>query len=103
MAESNGQENTRLDRIEEMIARQVVANEEAHEDFRVDLKDPLRIQVLMSGGVTQMHAVVKQHSAQIGTLTESEKHLGERAESLVCAIGEWMGARKNGRCSMWPK
>ncbi|MDQ6705538.1 MAG: hypothetical protein M3Z85_06200 [Acidobacteriota bacterium] len=91
MAETNGRENTRLDRIEEMIARQVLANEEAHDDFRADLKDLLRVQVLMSDDLSKMQAIVHEHSAEIASLAASQKHTGERVESLVSAIGEWIG------------
>ncbi|MDQ2899891.1 MAG: hypothetical protein M3Y07_08840 [Acidobacteriota bacterium] len=90
MAENNGRENTRLDRIEEMIVRQVLANEEAHHDFRAELKEVFRVQVLMSDDLSKMHAVTKEHSAQIANLTVSLKHTGERVESLVSAIGEWI-------------
>ncbi|MDQ6664280.1 MAG: hypothetical protein M3Z23_07785 [Acidobacteriota bacterium] len=90
MAETNGRENTRLDRIEEMIARQVLANEEAHDDFRADLKELLRIQVLMSDDLSKTQAAIKEHSAQIASLTASQKHTGERVEALVSAIGAWI-------------
>lgn len=45
--ENNGQGESRLDRIEKMIERQVIANEAAHESFRAEHKLLLTAQVLL--------------------------------------------------------
>ncbi len=54
MSEGNGNGKSRLDRIEEMIERQVRANEAAHEFFIEEDKRLLTAQILMNGAMHKM-------------------------------------------------
>ena len=65
MSDTNGQGKSRLDRIEEMIERQVLANEAAHEFFREEDKRLLTAQILMNGA---MQKTVQSMEKMAGTV-----------------------------------
>jgi hypothetical protein len=54
MSEENGHGKSRLDRIEESIERQILANEAAHERFEEENKRLLTAQILMNGAMQKM-------------------------------------------------
>lgn len=54
MSETNGQSNSRLDRIETLIERAVLANEAAHDRFAAEDKRLLTAQILMNGAMQKM-------------------------------------------------
>ena len=72
----NGQEKSRLDRIEEMIERQVLANEAAHERFEAEDKRLLTAQILMNDAMTKM----------LGTMEKLETRMLESTEKFDALI-----------------
>ncbi len=83
MAETNGHAKTRLDRIEEMIERQVLANEAAHERFEAEDKRLLTAQILMNEAMTKTNKVMTK---MIGTMEKLETRMLQSTEKLDALI-----------------
>src|SRR5579871_1596138 len=78
VSETNGQSKSRLDRIEEMIERQVRANEAAHERFEADDQRLLTAQILMNDAMKKMNDAMER---MVDTLTETNRSLAKTEES----------------------
>ena len=83
MAETDGQGKTRLDRIEEMIERHIVANEEAHASFIAEHKMLLTAQVIFQDSLQQLEI--------------RQAETSEKIDALIKIVDEWI--RNNPRPS----
>ena len=81
MADGNGQGKSRLDRIEEMIERHIIANEAAHASFRADYQVLLAAQVVFQGNLAK--------------LEEKMAETTEKLDALIKINDEWV--RNNSR------
>ncbi len=95
MAESNGNQNTRLDRIERALEL-LIAD---HEQFRVDHQQLLTAQVVQQGEIEKLLAITQEHTRQIEAerdqidahrqlQREGQAALDKRVNDLVSAIGD---------------
>ena len=75
----NGQGESRLDRIEAMIERQVLANEAAHERFEAEDKRLLTAHILMNDAMTRMNDAITK---TLATMDKLEMRMLESAEKL---------------------
>ena len=71
MSETNGQGGSRLDRIEEMIERQVLANEAAHQLFQEEDKRLLAAQILMNGAIQKMAEAMEETTGKLNALIDT--------------------------------
>ena len=74
----NGHGTSRLDRIEEMIERQMLANEAAHEQFAAENQRLLTAQILMNGamqkmaeGMTSLEAKMEETTGKLNALIDT--------------------------------
>jgi len=79
----NGQGESRLDRIEEMIERQMLANEAAHERFEAEDKRLLTAQILMNDAMTRMNDAMTR---MLATMDKLEMRMLESTEKLDALI-----------------
>ena len=84
MAETNGERDTRLDRIERALEL-LIAD---HEQFRADHKLLLTAQVLQKDEIEKLLAVTQEHTRQLTAEAEHRRALDARVDALVSAIGE---------------
>jgi septal ring factor EnvC (AmiA/AmiB activator) len=88
MAETNGSQYPRLDRIEQAL-EMLIAD---HEQFRADHKQLLTAQVLQSEEIDKLLKVTQEHTRQIEAerlaRKESISALDQRVADLVRAIGD---------------
>jgi bisphosphoglycerate-independent phosphoglycerate mutase (AlkP superfamily) len=77
MAETNGNRDTRMDRIEKALELLI----SGHEQFRQDHKQLLIAQVVQSDQIAQVLRVTEQHTLQI-------EALDKRVDKLVSSIGD---------------
>ena len=70
MSEGNGEGKSRLDRIEEMIERYVIANEAAHDAFNREHKMLLTAQIIMTDNMNKLELKMAE---TLRSLTRSSK------------------------------
>jgi hypothetical protein len=75
MAETNGQGKSRLDRIEELIERHIVANEAAHDSFRAEHKLLLTAQVVFQDNMNKLDLKMLETT--------------EKLDALIHTVDEW--------------
>jgi hypothetical protein len=71
MSETNGQGKSRLDRIEELIEKQVLANEAAHERFEAEDKRLLTAQILMNDAMVKMAGAMEETTGKLNALIDT--------------------------------
>jgi hypothetical protein len=76
MAETNGQGKSRLDRIEELIERHIVANEAAHDSFRAEHKLLLKAQVVFQDNMNKLDLKMLETT--------------EKLDALIHTVDEWI-------------
>jgi hypothetical protein len=76
MAETNGQGKSRLDRIEELIERHIVANEAAHDSFRAEHKLLLTAQVVFQDNMNKLDLKMLETT--------------EKLDALIHTVDEWI-------------
>jgi len=86
MANGNGQEKSRLDRIEEMIERQILANEAAHERFEPEDQRLLTSQILMNEAMAKMAVAMEQAEAQMRLLEVKMLETTEKLDALIRVV-----------------
>jgi len=86
MAETNGQGQSRLDRIEELIERHIIANEEAHASFIAEHKILLTAQVLFQDSLQQLELKLAEATGKL--------------DALIKIVDEWI--RNNPRPNSTP-
>jgi hypothetical protein len=88
MAETNGNRDSRMDRIERALEL-LIAD---HEQFRADHKQLLIAQVVQSDQISELLKVTQEHSRQIEEERTARKEttaaLDKRVDDLVVAIGD---------------
>jgi len=88
MAETNGNQNTRLDRIEKAL--ELMIND--HEQFRQEHKQLLIAQVVQSDQIAanarQIAALTQRMEAESIIRKETDARLDARVDKLVSSIGE---------------
>jgi hypothetical protein len=88
MAETNGNENTRLDRIEKVL--ELIVSD--HEQFRQEHKQLLIAQVVQSDQIAenakQIAALTQRMEAESIARKETDARLDARVDKLVSSIGE---------------
>lgn len=82
MAQSNGDRDSRLDRMERTLEL-LIAD---HEQFRVDLKQLLTAQVLQADQIRQHTEQIDKVSQSIAELRAKDAALDARVDNLVSAI-----------------
>jgi hypothetical protein len=96
MAETNGQNGhgkSRLDRIEEMMERQLIANEAEHDFFRAEGKRLLTAQILMNGAMQKMVETVQ---IVIDGMASLESKIQETTGKLNALIDTFEGIIRDG-------
>jgi hypothetical protein len=83
MPDSNGQGQTRLDRIEEMIERHVMANEAAHDAFRAEHKLLLTAQVVFQENLNKLENNLNRLDLKMLETTE-------KLDALIQTVDEWI-------------
>lgn len=83
MPDSNGQGQTRLDRIEEMIERHVIANEAAHDVFRAEHKLLLTAQVVFQENLNKLENNLNRLDLKMLETTE-------KLDALIQTVDEWI-------------
>lgn len=78
----NGQGKSRLDRIEEMIERHILANENAHESFRSEHKLLLAAQVVFQEDLNKLETKMQETT--------------EKLDALIKIAGEWIRNNQRG-------
>ena len=86
MAETNGDRDTRMDRIERTL-EMLIAD---HEQFRADHKQLLIAQVLQKESIEELYKVTKEQTRQIEQLRANGSETDKRIRDLVSAIGEFI-------------
>ena len=76
MAETNGQGKSRLDRIEELIERHIVANEAAHDSFRAEHKLLLTAQVVFQDNMNKLDLKMLETT--------------EKLDALIHTVASWI-------------
>jgi len=83
MSETNGEGKSRLDRIEQIIERQELANEAAHARFEAEDKRLLTAQILMSDAMTKTNIAIGR---VVETMEKLELKMAETTEKLDALI-----------------
>ena len=68
MSEGNGEGKSRLDRIEEMIERYVIANEAAHDAFNREHKMLLTAQIIMTDNMNKLELKMAETTEKLEAL-----------------------------------
>ncbi len=88
MPETNGNRDTRLDRIERAL-EMLIAD---HEQFRVDHKQLLTAQVVLNDSLDKLMKITQKNTEQIeaeaAVRREKDAALDARVDNLVSSIGE---------------
>ena len=83
MAETNGQGKSRLDRIEELIERHIVANEAAHDSFRAEHKLLLTAQVVFQDNMNRLEDNMNKLDLKMLETTE-------KLDALIQTVDQWI-------------
>lgn len=84
MAEQNGDQNTRLDRIERAL-EMLIAD---HEQFRLDQRELLTAQVIQSQQIGDLLKITQKHTRQFEKQDVKIAALDARVDKVVLAIGD---------------
>lgn len=83
MAETNGQGKSRIDRIEEMLERSILANEAAHDSFRAEHKMLLTAQVVMTDSIAKLTENAERLDLKMLETTD-------KLDALIQTVDDWI-------------
>jgi hypothetical protein len=83
VSETNGQGKSRLDRIEELIERQELANLAAHELFQAEDKRLLTAQILMNGAMQKMAEAMTSLESKMEETTGKLNALIDTVDGII--------------------